>query len=569
MNQPLAAQTKIRNFKRIFLILLVIWFLVNLCQAIFMEILSDEAYYGLYAANPAWGYYDHPPMVAWMIKISSLVFAGNLGIRFMTILLQLGTLILIWKTISKKEPDPRNLYTLFIVAGSISMFSAYGVIATPDAPLLFFTALFLFAYKRFLEEQKWSVTLLLAFSMAGLIYSKYQGILVIGFVVLSNLKLLGKFRFWIAGIMALLLLSPHIYWQISNDFPSFQYHMIDRSTGFKWKYFIEYLPNQMAVFNPLTLGGIIYVMIKFKPAGEFSRSLYFQIIGFICFFWLTAYRGHVEPHWTIACSIPMIILITEKSAENLSLFRYVRKGILPTILLMVALRLLVLTDFKFVRSAGFSGKKEKYENIGSFAKDLPVIFTGSFQNPSLYQYFTGKEATVISSVYTRQTQFDIWQFERKYQNKPVFVYMAAEGKSQVYGSGTLQFSGFRADTLQTVNRMKIKFSLTEDSFNVGDSVRISFTLQNTYDYDIDFNHHEFPVIVYIYFIKGKEIIAQDVMLSKPVAIVPEGITIERDLAAVIPELPDGDYSIGICLNTLFGSSLNSHFTKIRIKNVDR
>jgi hypothetical protein len=28
----------------------------------------------------------------------------------------------------------------------------------------------------------------------------------------------------------------------------------DRSAGFRWSYFLEYLPNQMAVFNPFTLG---------------------------------------------------------------------------------------------------------------------------------------------------------------------------------------------------------------------------------------------------------------------------------------------------------------------------
>lgn len=568
MNRHPSDQLKTRNFRKTFLILLAAWFSINIIQAFFMEIMSDEAYYGLYAANMDWGYYDHPPMVALLIRISSAIFSGNLGIRFMTILLQMGTLILVWKTLNISEPDSRNVYSFFIVAFSITMFSVYGVITSPDAPLLFFTALFLFAYKKFISIEKWPVTFLLAVSMAGLVYSKYQAVIVIGFLVLSNLSLLGKFRFWVAGILALVLLSPHIYWQISNNFPSLQYHLIDRSAGFKWKYFFEYLPNQMAVFNPVTLGAVIYVLIKFKPDGVFSRSLYFQIIGFIGFFWLTSFRGHVEPHWTIACSIPMIILLTETSVESSTLLRYIRKFILPTIILLFALRILVLTDFQFVKSSGFSGKKEKFEYIGSVAKDLPVIFIGSFQNPSLYPFFTGKEATVISSVYSRQTQFDIWQFERKYHNKPVFACIDAEGKSQVYGSGQLQFSGFRTDSLQTVSRIKIKFNLGQDTLHPGDSVRISFTLQNTYNYDIDFNHREFPVGIYICIIRGKEMYTQDVILSEPVDIIPAGKTIERDLTVIVPEISDGNYSFGICLNTLFGYSLNSHFTKISIKNVD-
>jgi len=568
MDQPQSDKLKIRNFNKTFLIFLAVWFIINMIQAICMEIMSDEAYYGLYAANLDWGYYDHPPMVALLIRISSFIFSGNLSIRFMTVILQVTALFLVWKTLDRRDHDSRDIYTFFIIAGSITMFSAYGVITSPDAPLLFFTALFLFSYRKFLSEMNWPATLLLAVSMAGLIYSKYQALLVIGLIILSNLRLLGKLRFWIAGMVALGLLIPHIYWQFSNDFPSLQYHLIDRSAGFKWKYFIEYLPNQLAVFNPFTLGAIIYILIKYRPAGDFSRGLYFQIIGFLVFFWITSYRGHVEPHWTIACSIPMILLLTGRSAVDNSLSRYIRKFVFPSLILILSLRVLVLTNLPLIEKTGFNGKKEKSELIRSVAKDLPVIFTGSFQNPSLYSFFTGNESTVISSLYSRQTQFDIWQFERKYQNKPVFVCVNIDGKSKVYGSGYQQFSGFRADNLQTVNRMEIDYKLTQDLFNPHDSVRIQISIQNTYNNDIDFNHHQFPVSVCLVFLQGKKITVQPASISESVGIIHSGYTINRRLETVIPELPDGDYSFAICLNTLFGPSLNSSFTKVTIKNND-
>ena len=216
-----AGQTKTGNYKKTFLLLLLVWFIINLIQAVFTEVLSDEAYYGLFGKYLDWGYYDHPPMVALMTKISSLFFNGNLGIRFITILLQPITIILIWKIIDFKKPDSRKVIIFFIIAGSICLFSVYGVVTSPDAPLLFFTAFFFLAYKRFIADYSWISVLLLSVSMAGLVYSKYQAVLVIGFVILSNLMLLKKYRFWLAGILALIILSPHIYWQVSNDFPSF------------------------------------------------------------------------------------------------------------------------------------------------------------------------------------------------------------------------------------------------------------------------------------------------------------------------------------------------------------
>jgi hypothetical protein len=561
-------QHNVKNNRKLFLILLGVWFAINLLQALFMEISNDEAYYRVYAEHLDWGYFDHPPMIALMIRASSLIFRGILGIRFMTLLLQLGTLIITWKIIDYKEPDARKIITFFIISGSICMFTGYGILTFPDAPLLFFTALFLLAYKKFIAAQNWPVTLFLSLSIAGLGYSKYQGVLVIGFVVLSNLRLLGKFKFWFAGILALVLLSPHFYWQIANNLPSLQFHLVDRLEGFKWKSFFEYLPNQMALLNPFTLGAVIFVLLKYAPSGRFSRSLYFQIIGFIGFFWLTSFRDHVEPNWTIACSVPMIILLAEKWPENPALFRYIRRFMLPSIFIILVLRILLLTKFDFIKAIDFSGKKEKYEYIESVTKDLPVIFTVSYQDPSLYSFFTGKEATVISSVYTRQTQYDLWQFEKKYNNRPVFIVTNAGEKSRVYGSGSLQFCGFETDSLQTVNRMKISYSMTRSEFHPGDSISLPFTMENPYNYDIDFNHHQFPVTVCLVFRKGKETIVQHVSLSDPPGIISSGSTIERRLTAVIPELPDGDYKIGICLNTLFGPAYNSHFSKIIIGRTD-
>ena len=556
------------SFKKTFLLLLLIWFLINLIQALFMEIMSDEAYYGLYGKYLSWGYYDHPPMVALLIKISSVIFKGNPGIRFMTLLLQLGTLLIIWKIIDLKDPDSTGVITFFIIAGSIVMFSAYGIITTPDAPLLFFTALFLYAYKKFLFKQKWSTVLLLSVSMAGLIYSKYQAVLVIGFVVLSNLQLLKMLKFWLAGILALILLGPHILWQFANDFPGFQYHLVDRSQDFRLKYFLEYLPNQLAVFNPLTFGAVIYVLIKYRPADKFTRSLYLLIIGFIGFFWLTAFRGHVEPHWTIACSIPMIILLSDRSCENQKLFRFTRKYLFPSILLLIALRIFLMTNLPLNAELGFSGKKERYKQIESVAGDLPVVFTGSFQQPSLYTFFTGKDATVISSVFTRQTQFDILQLEKQFHNKPALVCVKADGMSQPYGTGRLQFDAFKTNSLQTVNRMKITFRSDQETFQSGDSIYVPFTLRNLYKYSIDFNHTKFPVEVCMVFIRGENIIVQQASLSEPVTTISEGMTLERMLTGVIPVVAGGEYQFGICLNTLFGPSLNSHFVKIKIVNND-
>ena len=309
-------------------------------------------------------------------------------------------------------------------------------------------------------------------------------------------------------------------------------------------------------------------MIRYKPADRLERSFYFQIAGFLIFFWLMSFRGHVEPHWTIACSIPVILLLSNKCLTDPSLFRFTQRFILPSIVLLIIIRILMMTDIRFVRNIAFGGKEKKYKEIVSEAKDLPVIFTGAFQRPSLYTFFTGNEAMAISSIYSRQTQFDLWQFEKKYHNKPVFICLNQMSNSQIYVSDTAGFGGYRTDSLQTVNRMKITFDFMAGTFLAGDSVKTAIKLYNPYDHDINFVHRHFPVEFFMVYIKGKEINVKRAETSEPVYIVASGETIERTITAEIPDLPPGMYNYGICLNTIFGPSPNSRFVRIKIGKDD-
>jgi hypothetical protein len=554
----------LRNHKNLFFLLLAVWFLVNLIQAGYSEILSDEAYYGLYGRHLAWGYFDHPPLIALLTRISSVFFKGNLGIRFMTVVLQVFTLLITWKIIDEKHPDSRKVYTFFIFSGSICMFAIYGFITTPDAALLFFTALFLLSYKKFLGRQSWGNVLLLSVSMAGLVYSKYHGTLVIGLVVISNIRLLRSYKFWISGIVAILLFTPHIIWQIENGCPSLKYHLLDRSEGFKWRYILEYIPNQLAVFNPLILPAVVYTMIKVKAADIFTQALYFLIAGFLCFFGFTSLGGHVEPHWTISCSIAIIIILYNNSIVNDGMYRFLRIAIFPSLLIIILGRIFLATDNPLVRTFGFRGKEEKYRFIKSVAGDMPVIFLGSFQGPSLYWFFTGEESTAINSLLTRETQFDIWQFEKKLENKQVFICGKSKGMSQIYEKGKIRFYGFATDSLQTINRIGVKINGRQKSLHPGDSVSFTVILNNPYPYDIDFNHRKFPVELNMVLIKERELIMSPVVLDKEIGVIRQGEKIEREVKTRVPLLPEGRYSFGLCLNTILGSAINDSFSPVKL-----
>ena len=214
--------------KEKFPILLLIAFglilLINVLQGIFTELDPDEAYYWMYSRDLDWGYFDHPPFVALLIRLGSSLLPGSIGLRLWAPILQLFSLWIMWKMLGSPR-GKKQLYAFILLGLAFPMFQVYGFVMTPDVPLLFFTVLFLWAYQRFLENKSLLNALFWGATMALLLYSKYHGILIIGMSVLANLQLLRQRNFYLASIFGLILFLPHFYWQFSNQFPSFQYHL--------------------------------------------------------------------------------------------------------------------------------------------------------------------------------------------------------------------------------------------------------------------------------------------------------------------------------------------------------
>src|SRR6202048_3239243 len=63
---------------------------LRLAAAAWTPLTFDEAYYWMWSKHLAGGYYDHPPMVAFLIRLGTMI-AGDteLGVRLVSILLAL------------------------------------------------------------------------------------------------------------------------------------------------------------------------------------------------------------------------------------------------------------------------------------------------------------------------------------------------------------------------------------------------------------------------------------------------------------------------------------------------
>lgn len=486
-------------------IFLIFWLVINLLQAHFTGLFNDEAYYYFYSRDLAWGYYDHPPLVALLIKSGYFIFNNELGVRILYILLSLGTILIIHKLLEVKND---LLFGLMIF--SFLIFQITGFLALPDSLLLFFTALFFLAYKRYSETNSLKHALLLGLVMAGMFYSKYLGVLIIFFTIISNYRLLFKRSFWFAVMVTTVLFVPHLIWQYRHDFPSFYYHLLERSHDeyFRWSNFGDFIIGQFGQTNPFLFIPVLYFLIIFKPEDKYDRALKFAASGSLLLPFIFMIKGRVEANWTMAGLIPLF-LIAYKVFENrtkLHRFLYITGGF--TFVMVIMIRLLMINDYlpekysKILR-LDFYGWNTFSKKVSLLAENRPVVFIGSYQNPSQYIFNTGKEAFSFNNALYRGNQYDLEGIEETLQGKEVMIVFPKKSvslenlneydiqltDSLQYPNGKFRYFIFEKN-YRSYNFIQAEILLKDDKVIAGTEVTIPLVLKNPGEKKVVFNEND-------------------------------------------------------------------------------
>lgn len=398
------------------------WFVINLLQSIFTGLHSDESYYWMYSENLDWGFFDHPPMAALFIHLGHLLLPGELGVRLFIILLSTATFALILNELNEQE----DLLFLGVFVLSFPLVHTHiaGFLAIPDVPLLFFTLWFLILYRKFLEKPSWLRSILLAVVIAAMIYSKYHAFLVIGFTVLSNLKLLRNKYFWLTVVVSVLLLIPHVWWQIENEFPTFKYHLVERAKPFRLKHITDNLLNQLVMAGPLTGVLIFWKLTKFKIKNDFDRALVFNIVGFYAVLFLLSFKNRIEAHWAAAV-IPMLMLATYPLIKtDLKIKTWFKRLAVPVIALLLMFRIYLALDV--IPNVGYTkitfyNREAHALEINELAQGKKVGFFDNYAAISNYIFYTGDSAVHLSTPTYRFNQYDLWNEEKYAEGESIFA----------------------------------------------------------------------------------------------------------------------------------------------------
>ncbi|MBW2013783.1 MAG: glycosyltransferase family 39 protein [Deltaproteobacteria bacterium] len=225
------------------------------------ELLQEEAYYWNYAQHLNIGYLDHPPMVAWLIWLSTTLlgnteFAVRMG-AYICWLISSAFIFGLTRNLFDKSTAFRSLILLAI----LPIFFATGFVMTPDAPLITCWAGTLHFLERALIGERqtawWGAGVCMGLGML----SKYT-IVLLAPATLLFLLVDSRSRKWfyspkpyMAAIAALLLFSPVILWNLNND----------------WASFVFQGPRRIHGSFDFSVGDLIaFVIILLTPTGAIS-----------------------------------------------------------------------------------------------------------------------------------------------------------------------------------------------------------------------------------------------------------------------------------------------------------
>src|SRR5277367_2754923 len=258
--------------------------LLRLVGAASTPLTFDEAYYWIWSKNLALGYYDHPPGVALVIRLGTMI-AGDteLGVRLVSILLALPMSFAVYRAAAILFGGRRVAATATILLNVTLMAAVGTLIVTPDSPLLVASSFIVLCLAKVLETGRGAWWLAVGAAVGAALLSKYTA-LFFGPAILIWLVSVPKLRRWLispwpylGGVVSAAIFAPVILWNADHHWVSFlkQFGRA-RIEDFRPVFIGELIPTQIAFATPLvfilgTMG--LYALFTRKAGASAARML--------------------------------------------------------------------------------------------------------------------------------------------------------------------------------------------------------------------------------------------------------------------------------------------------------
>jgi dolichol-phosphate mannosyltransferase len=325
-------------------------FVLRLVYAGSVEMMPEETYYWNYSRHLDFGYLDHPPMVAWLIRAATAVFGQTeFGVRAGALLCGAITSIFVYKLTRNLFGAAAALAALLLVQ-ALPFFFLSGLLMTPDAPLAAAWAASLYFLERALIGNQSRAWRFAGISLGIGMISKYS-IALLGPVAAAFMVWDPQSRRWwtrsppyVGALLALAVFSPVIIWNAQHDWASFAFQTSRRLAETPQFALHKLIGSIIVLITPTGLLAVIAALLARRSADETPdaarrrRLFNLAILVPVSVFVLFSLRHEVKLDWTGApwtAALPAMAFVMVNKDLGGRFTRWIRAAWMPTILVML------------------------------------------------------------------------------------------------------------------------------------------------------------------------------------------------------------------------------------------
>lgn len=408
--------------------------LVRLLVAALTPLFPDETYYWEWSRHLAAGYFDHPPMIAWITALGvSLGGVTPFGVRLGSVLAG-GVAAVALCGIARRLGGDRAALDAATIFAVMPLSAAGLVLATPDAPLFAFAAIACYALLRALELPAHSAASLIWWSATGLAFgcalsSKYtSAVLAAGMLLgfLSRRELRARFREpgpYVALILAVLAYAPVLVWNAEHHWISLTFqlrHGLSTTGGSILSREVELIGGQAGLVSPLLF--VLCAVAVWRAIRDPALEAVYRLLG-VCaafvfaFFLYSATKRRVEANWPALAYIPAISLLTSPFMRDARSRLWLRYGIALAAVLTTVVYVNAFVPILPVRPARDpAARAHGWQDVASVvARQLATAPATAYVAADRYQdaselafHLPGHPETFALNLAGRANQYDLW-----------------------------------------------------------------------------------------------------------------------------------------------------------------
>lgn len=399
---------------------------MRLALAASLPLVADEAYYWDWSRHLAYGYFDHPPAIAWLVAFGTALFGDTpLGVRFFPVLCGAVAAFALADIAERLAGARAARFAALLLAAT--PFTIGFVLATPDAPLLAAVAMTLAMVVRAIDVDASPRDAMVAWVGAGVaigiaMASKFTAVFVPMAITLAmfvhpslrrNLKGPGPY---VAVLVASAVMLPVLIWNAQHEWIAFRFqlgHGLGAVTsGSWWQRELELIGGQLGLATPILFVLMLRAMHRNLEAPTDGRRFMLAMVVLFCllFFVYSATKRRVEANWPAIAWLPALALVA--AATNELRTRWERRalwlagGLTALALAHVAMPFLPIASRKdpAARLRGWDAL------VAAASSEVPrFVATARYQEAALLAWHDPDHPAVTAiNLLGRRNQYDLW-----------------------------------------------------------------------------------------------------------------------------------------------------------------